>query len=175
MGAMPTTAAGRAGATIGRVTHDLPAHGEDAEMMALALAEARRAAKEGEVPIGAVVALGGQVIARGHNRPISAADPTAHAEIVALREAARSVGNYRLSGAVLFVTVEPCAMCCGAAVQARVARVVFGADDPKAGAARSLYRLLDDPRLNHRAAVTGGVRAEECAELLARFFRSKRA
>ena len=147
---------------------------DDAHFMRLALEEAERAAGEGEVPVGAVVLLGGQVIGRGHNRSISAADPTAHAEILALRDAARAVGNYRLTGATLYVTVEPCAMCCGAAVQARVGRVVYGADDPKAGAARSLYRILDDPRLNHRAEVTGGVRAGECAELLTRFFRARR-
>jgi tRNA(adenine34) deaminase len=149
-------------------------HGDDVKFMGMALDEARRAAAEGEVPIGAVVVLDGRVIGRGHNRPIAAIDPTAHAEIAALREAARATENYRLVGAALYATVEPCAMCCGAALHARVERVVYGADDPKAGAARSLYALLEDPRMNHRAAVTRGVRAAECAELLGEFFRARR-
>jgi tRNA(adenine34) deaminase len=148
---------------------------DDTGFMALALEEARRAAAEGEVPIGAVVALGDRVIGRAHNRPIAAMDPTAHAEILALRQAAQTMRNYRLPGAVLYVTVEPCPMCCGAALHARLARVVYGAADPKAGAARSLYRLLDDPRLNHEAGVTGGVRSAECAALLAEFFRVRRS
>jgi tRNA(adenine34) deaminase len=143
--------------------------------MGMALDEARRAAAAGEVPIGAVVVLDGRVIGRGHNQPIAAIDPTAHAEIAALRDAARATENYRLVGAALYATVEPCAMCCGAALNARVERVVYGADDPKAGAARSLYELLEDPRMNHRASVTRGVRASECAELLGGFFRAKRA
>ena len=146
----------------------------DEEFMGLALEEARRAAAEGEVPIGAVVVLDGRVIGRGNNRPIGAVDPTAHAEILALREAAGRIANYRLPGAVLYVTVEPCPMCCGAALQARLARVVYGAPDPKAGAARSLYRLLEDSRLNHEAPVTGGVRSAECAALLTEFFRARR-
>ena len=147
---------------------------DDDGFMGLALEEARRAAADGEVPIGAVVVLDGRVIGRGHNRPIGAVDPTAHAEVLALRDAASEAKNYRLSGAVLYVTVEPCPMCCGAALQARLARVVYGAPDPKAGAARSLYRLLEDPRLNHEATVTGGVRSEECAELLREFFGARR-
>jgi tRNA(adenine34) deaminase len=147
---------------------------EDAGFMALALAEARRAAAAGEVPVGAVVVLDGRVIGSGHNQPISASDPTAHAEIVALRAAARQMKNYRLPGAALFATVEPCPMCCGAALQARVARVVYGAADPKAGAARSLFRLLEDVRLNHQVVVSGGVKSEECAALLSEFFRAKR-
>ncbi len=151
-----------------------PIEGEDAAFMALALAEAQQAAAAGEVPVGAVVVLEGRVIGSGHNQPIGASDPTAHAEIVALRAAARQMKNYRLPGAALFATVEPCPMCCGAALQARVARVVYGADDPKAGAARSLFRLLEDARLNHQVAVTGGVRREECAALLSEFFRAKR-
>jgi tRNA(adenine34) deaminase len=142
--------------------------------MGLALDEARRAALEGEVPVGAVVVLDGEVVGRGRNGPIGSVDPTAHAEVLALRAAARARGNYRLPGAVLYTTVEPCAMCCGAALQARVARVVFGAVDPKAGAARSLYRLLEDARLNHEAVVAGGVMSEECAALLREFFRSRR-
>jgi tRNA(adenine34) deaminase len=142
--------------------------------MRLALREAARAARAGEVPVGAIlVGPGGEVIARGHNRPISGNDPTAHAEVVALRRAARNLANYRLPGTTLYVTVEPCAMCAGALVLARVARVVFGAADPKGGAARSLYRILDDPRLNHRADVVGGVLEEESRELLRQFFRSR--
>ena len=148
---------------------------DDADFMGLALEEARRAAGEGEVPIGAVVVLDGQVIGRGHNRPIAAMDPTAHAEIQALREAALAVRNYRLPGAALYATVEPCAMCCGAALHARVARVVYGAPDPKAGAARTLLRLLDDPRMNHEASVTGGVRSDECAAPVTEFFRARRS
>ena len=151
-----------------------PDDGQDAAFMELALEEARRAAARGEVPIGAVVVLDGEVIGSGHNQPIGASDPTAHAEIMALRDAGRHMKNYRLPGAALYATVEPCAMCCGAAIQARLARVVYGAADPKAGAARSLYRLLEDPRLNHRVAVTGGVQGDECAALLAEFFKSKR-
>jgi tRNA(adenine34) deaminase len=139
-----------------------------------ALAEARKALAEGEVPVGAVVVNAGEVIGRGHNRPIGLSDPTAHAEIQALREAALKAGNYRLPGATLYVTVEPCPMCCGAALLARVARVVYGAADPKSGAAQSLYRLLDDSRLNHRPGAEGGVLEEECRELLTAFFETKR-
>ena len=149
--------------------------GDDAAFMGLALDEAQRAVSEGEVPIGAVVVLDGRVIGEGHNRPIAAMDPTAHAEIVALRQAAGKLANYRLPGATLYTTVEPCPMCCGAVLHARLARVVYGAPDPKAGAARSLYRLLDDPRMNHEVVVTGGVRSADCAALLAEFFKSKRA
>src|SRR3970282_2113536 len=122
------------------------AEAEDARRMGLALEEARRAEVAGEVPVGAVVVLDGRVIGRGHNRGIAASDPTAHAEIVAWRDAARAAGNYRLAGAELYITVEPCPMCCGAALNARVARVVYGAADPKAGAVESLHRLLDDAR-----------------------------
>ena len=143
--------------------------------MGLALDEARRAEAAGEVPVGAVVVLDGRVIGRGHNRVIAASDPTAHAEIVALRAAAEAVNNYRLAGADLYTTVEPCPMCCGAALNARVARVVYGAADPKAGAARTLYRLLDDPRLNHQVTVVAGVRSAECGALLSGFFQKKRA
>ena len=139
-----------------------------------ALEEARRGGLAGEVPIGAVVVLDGAIVGRGHNEPIARSDPTAHAEIVALREAAQATGNYRLVGATLYVTVEPCAMCCGAALQARVARVVYGAPDPKAGAVRSLHRLLDDERLNHRTAVGGEVLAGESAALLRGFFETRR-
>ena len=146
----------------------------DADFMALALAEARRAAIEGEVPVGAVVVVDGVVIGRGGNRPIAATDPTAHAEVVALREAARAAKNYRLPGATLYVTIEPCAMCCGALLQARVARLVYGADDPKAGAVRSLHRLLDDRRLNHAVEVMAGVGADEATALLREFFQARR-
>ncbi|MBI2154141.1 MAG: nucleoside deaminase [Candidatus Rokubacteria bacterium] len=139
-----------------------------------ALAEARRALHEREVPVGAVVVQAGEVVGRGHNQSITLSDPTAHAEVLALREAALKAGNYRLPGATLYVTVEPCPMCCGAALQARVERVVYGAADPKAGGADSLYRLCDDPRLNHRARVDGGVLGEEGRELIVRFFETKR-
>ena len=139
-----------------------------------ALAEARRGLEAGEVPVGAVVVLDGAVIARAHNAPIALADPTAHAEVLALRDAGLKTGNYRLTGATLYVTVEPCPMCCWAALHARLARVVYGAADPKAGAVESLHRLLDDPRLNHRVAATGGVLAGESAALLREFFDTKR-
>ena len=146
----------------------------DPEFMGEALGEARRGGEAGEVPVGAVVVLDGAIIARAHNEPIARCDPTAHAEVLALREAARKTGNYRLAGTTLYATVEPCSMCCGAALQARVVRVVYGAADPKAGAAESLYRLLDDERFNHRVAVVGGVRAEESAALLRAFFETRR-
>lgn len=146
----------------------------DAEYMREALAEARRGFEAGEGPVGAVVVLDEAIIARAHNEPISRSDPTAHAEVIALREAGRKVGNYRLTGATLYATVEPCAMCCGAALQARVARVVYGARDPKAGVVESLYRLLADERFNHRIEVTGGVLADESAALLRAFFETKR-
>jgi tRNA(adenine34) deaminase len=149
-------------------------HDSDTRWMREALLQARRAFGEGETPVGAVVVRDGEVIGRGGNAPIGLTDPTAHAEVVALREAALKAGNYRLRGATLYATVEPCAMCCGAALHARVARVVFGAPDAKAGAAASLYRLLEDPRLNHRAEVRGGVLGEECAALLREFFESRR-
>ena len=152
----------------------MSADADDARYMALALAEARRAEDEGEVPVGAVVVMDGRVMGRGRNRVIAASDPTAHAEILALREAAAASGNYRLTGAALYATLEPCAMCCGAAVNARVARVIYGAADPKAGAAESLYRLLEDARLNHRAAVSAGVLKQECGVLLSRFFQKRR-
>ncbi len=147
---------------------------DDYEWMGLALEEAALAAEAGEVPVGAVVVLDGRLLGRGHNRPIALLDPTAHAEIVALRAAAREIGNYRLTGATLYATVEPCAMCCGAALHARVARLVYGAADPKAGAVRSLYRLLEDPRLNHQVEVTAGVRGAECGAKLGEFFKTKR-
>ncbi|HEY7365447.1 MAG TPA: tRNA adenosine(34) deaminase TadA [Methylomirabilota bacterium] len=146
----------------------------DEEFMRQALAEARRGLDAGEVPVGAVVVVGGAVIARAHNAPIARRDPTAHAEILALREAARALGNYRLTGATLYATVEPCPMCCGAALQARIARLVYGAADPKAGAVGSLYRLLEDPRLNHRVPATGAVLEAASTALLNEFFETKR-
>ncbi len=148
--------------------------GDDARWMREALVEAKRALAAGEVPVGAVVVRSGELLGNGHNASIGQQDPTAHAEVLALREAVLKAGNYRLVGATLYATVEPCPMCCGAALQARVARVVFGAVDPKAGAAVSLYRLLEDPRLNHRTEVQGGVLAEECGALLRTFFESRR-
>jgi tRNA(adenine34) deaminase len=146
----------------------------DEGFMRLALDEAQRGLEAGEVPVGAVVVRDGAVLGRAHNAPIALADPTAHAEVLALREAGRKLGNYRLTGAVLYVTVEPCPMCCGAAVHARLARVVYGAPDPKAGAVESLYRLLDDARLNHRVDAVGGVLGDASAALLRRFFETKR-
>ena len=142
--------------------------------MNAALVEAAKAAAEGEVPVGAVVVRDGKVIARGHNQPIKTSDPTAHAEVVALRRAARKAGNYRLADCDLYVTVEPCAMCLGALVQARVRRLVFGASDPKAGAVSSVMAFPFD-RLNHRPEVVAGVLAEESAALLRSFFRSRRS
>jgi tRNA(adenine34) deaminase len=139
-----------------------------------ALAEARRGEAADEVPIGAVVVADGIIVGRGHNAPVASSDPTAHAEVLALRDAAAKVGNYRLPGATLYATVEPCAMCCGAIVNARLARVVYGARDAKAGAVESLYRLLDDGRLNHRVDATGGVLASESAALLRAFFDRRR-
>ncbi len=146
----------------------------DLRLMRLALEQARLAELRGEVPVGAVLQLpDGQTLA-AHNAPVSRHDPTAHAEICVIREAAKTVANYRLPDAALYVTLEPCAMCAGAIVQARLARVVFGARDPKAGAVISLYRMLSDPRLNHRPRITQGVLADECGEMLKRFFRARR-
>ncbi len=142
--------------------------------MRLALEEAGRALLEGEVPVGAVLVEGGEVLGRGRNRPIALADPTAHAEILALREGGIRARNYRLPGSTLYATVEPCAMCAGALIQARVSRLVYGADDPKGGAVRTLFRLLEDERMNHRVEVISGVLGGECGELLRRFFKEKR-
>ena len=146
----------------------------DREFMAAALAEAHQAAERGEVPVGAVLALDGRIIARAGNRTIVDCDPTAHAEIVALREAAKILKNYRLPGATLYVTIEPCAMCCGAMIQARIARLVYGADDAKGGAVRSCFSVLDHPQLNHRVEVTSGVLADESAAALKTFFSARR-
>jgi tRNA(adenine34) deaminase len=143
--------------------------------MRAALQEAEKGAEAGEVPVGAVVvSREGRILARAHNRPVGAKDPTAHAEILALRQAARKVGNYRLAGCRLVVTLEPCPMCAGAAVAARVAEIVYGAEDPKGGAVSTLYRIASDPRLNHRASVIPGVLAKECSALLRSFFRVRR-
>ncbi len=146
----------------------------DAEFMAEALAQARLAGEAGEVPVGAVVVRGGEVVGRGYNCPISTADPTAHAEVRALRDAARRLGNYRLSGCTLYVTLEPCAMCTGAIFHARVHRVVYGARDPKTGVAGSTVDLYAEARLNHHASIEGGVLAEECGALLSAFFAERR-
>ena len=136
--------------------------------------QARLAAAAGEVPVGAVVIVDGEVLAARHNERETTNDPTAHAEVLALRDAAAAVGDWRLSDATLAVTLEPCPMCAGAALSARVARVVFGAYDPKAGAAATLYNLLVDPRFNHNSEVIGGVRESECGELLSEFFSNHR-
>ena len=145
----------------------------DQEWMGVALAQARIAASCGDVPVGAVVAIDGRIIGRGCNRREVDRDPTAHAEIVALREAATALGQWRVEG-TLVVTQEPCPMCAGALVNARVARLVYGCPNPKAGAVATLYQLVSDPRLNHRVAVTGGVRADECAAVLQQFFADLR-
>jgi len=140
-----------------------------------ALALADRAAELGEVPVGAVVVVAGEVVGCGHNQPISAHDPTAHAEVIALRQAAAAVKNYRLTGATLYVTVEPCLMCVGAMIHARVDAVVYGAPEPKAGALESTVRAHEQPGLNHRLTVISGVLAAECRERLQRFFKAKRS
>ena len=142
--------------------------------MEAALAEARAAADAGEVPVGAVVVLNGKVAGLGRNQPIGAHDPTAHAEIVAMRDAAARVANYRLPGATLYVTIEPCLMCVGAMIHARIDTVVFGAPEPKAGALESTQRAHEHPALNHRLVVVSGVRAMECRDLVQQFFKSRR-
>jgi tRNA(adenine34) deaminase len=139
-----------------------------------ALRVAQRALEAGEVPVGAVVVCGGQIVGRGWNRNIIDSDPTAHAEIIALREAGGTVGNHRLGDCELFATIEPCAMCAGALVHARIKRLIYGADDPKAGAVRSVMQVLNHPQLNHRMEVRSGVLAGRCAELLQTFFKSRR-
>jgi len=146
----------------------------DVDFMQRALLLAQRAAREGEVPVGALLVVGADVIGEGWNRPIGSFDPTAHAEIVALREGAQRLRNYRLGAATLYATLEPCAMCIGAALNARVARVVFGTWDPKAGACGSVIDLPREPRLTHRVDVFGGVCSEESAALLRQFFESRR-
>jgi tRNA(adenine34) deaminase len=147
----------------------------DDYFMEQALAQARNALAAGEVPVGAlVVSKSGDIVGRGYNHPISAHDPTSHAEIVAMRDAARHLANYRLTGMTLYCTLEPCVMCAGAIVHARIARLVFGACDPKAGAAGSLYNVVNDPRLNHQPEIVTGVREPECRKLLQEFFEWKR-
>jgi tRNA(adenine34) deaminase len=142
--------------------------------MQMALAEARAAAEAGEVPVGAVIVLGNRVVARAANRVIGDSDPTAHAEIVALRAAAKALGNYRLPGTTLYVTLEPCSMCAGAMVHARIARLVYGCDDPKSGAVRAFFGNFDSLKLNHRFEVVSGVLADECAAELQAFFAARR-
>ena len=156
------------------MTNDNPTIPSDEFWMEDALRAARRALEAGEVPVGAVIVCRGEIIGRGRNRNIADADPTAHAEIVALRQAAAHLGNHRLGDCELFVTIEPCAMCAGALVHARVKRVVYGADDPKAGAIHSVVQVLNHSKLNHRAEIRGGVLAGRSAELLQSFFRSRR-
>jgi tRNA(adenine34) deaminase len=144
------------------------------DLMRAALGEARKAAAHGEVPIGAVVEIDDQIVATAFNKPISSVDPTAHAEILALRMAALKAGNYRLTGATLCVTVEPCAMCVGALVHARIGTLIYGTPEPKTGAVRSTMKLLDDPSWNHRMVVVSGVLADECREMLQAFFKERR-
>lgn len=147
---------------------------DDVAWMRVALDEAAAAEAHGDVPVGAIVVRGGEVIAQAHNRREVDDDPTAHAEVLAIRSAATALGSWRLDGCTLVVTLEPCTMCAGAVVLARVPRVVWGATDPKAGAAGSLYDVLDDDRLNHRCSVTSGVLAQECGDVLRAFFRARR-
>ena len=146
----------------------------DSEYMQTALELASQAALAGEVPVGAIVVKDGVVIGRGFNAPIGLHDPSAHAEIQALRDAAKNLGNYRLVGCTLYVTIEPCAMCAGAIQYARIARLVYGASDPKTGACGSVVNLMAEPRLNHHTEVSGGVMAKECAAILSQFFASRR-
>ena len=144
------------------------------KFMRVALAHAQAAAQAGEVPVGAVVVLGGEIVGQGHNRPIAASDPTAHAEVVALRDAAAYLRNYRLPGATMYVTVEPCLMCVGALVHARVETLVYGTPEPKAGAIESSQRAHEHPALNHRIRLVSGVLAAECAALMQAFFAARR-
>ena len=152
-----------------------PGGADDERHMREALVEARRARDRHEVPVGAVVVLDDAVVGRGFNQPVHEVDPTAHAEIVALRAAARMVGNYRLTGAAIYVTVEPCLMCAGAIVHARIGRLVYGAPEPKAGAVQSAMHVLDDPSLNHRVEVVGEVLEPDCRVLIRAFFAGRRA
>ncbi len=154
--------------------HSTESTQSDEILMREALDEARDAAEAGEVPIGAVAVVAGEIVARGQNRVLRDCDPTAHAELIALRAAAQAVGNYRLTECELYVTLEPCAMCAGAMIHARLGRLIYAAADPRAGAAGSVLEVLNHPRLNHQMAVTTGVLAEECGELLRGFFRERR-
>ncbi|UFH50109.1 tRNA adenosine(34) deaminase TadA [Pseudomonas sp. KNUC1026] len=147
----------------------------DADFMQLALELARQGAALGEVPVGAVLVRDGEVLGQGFNCPISQSDPSAHAEMVAIRDAARAVGNYRLPGTTLYVTLEPCSMCAGLIVHSRIARVVYGANEPKAGVAHSQGRFFDQMFLNHRPALEGGVMAEQCGQVLSEFFKGRRS
>lgn len=147
---------------------------EDAFWMERALEQARMAGQAGEVPVGALVIKDGKILGSSHNRNLLDKDPTAHAEIVALRQAAAAIGNHRLTGCEMFVTIEPCAMCAGAMIHARIARLVYGAGDPKAGAAGSVLEVLNHPRLNHQMKLTPGVLAQQCSEILREFFRTRR-
>ena len=144
------------------------------DLLQIALAEAQAAEAAGEVPVGAIVVHEDTIIGRGHNRVLRDADPTAHAEIVALREAGRALGNYRLEGCTLYVTLEPCAMCAGAILHARIERLVYAAADPKAGACGSVLSVMNHPQLNHRVEVVSGILAEECGAMLTNFFRARR-
>jgi tRNA(adenine34) deaminase len=146
----------------------------DETYLQLAIEQARLAAEAGEVPVGAIVVFEGEIIGRGRNSVLGTNDPTAHAEIVALRETALRLNNYRLTGCELYTTLEPCSMCAGAIIHARIGRLVYGASDPKAGAAGSVLSVINHPQLNHRMKVTAGVMAEECGELLRNFFRERR-
>ncbi|MFM6961244.1 MAG: tRNA adenosine(34) deaminase TadA [Polynucleobacter victoriensis] len=148
---------------------------QDLEFMQLALVEAQKARALGEVPVGAVLVSDNQVIATGHNQPISNNDPSAHAEVAALRAAGQNLSNYRLPNTTLYVTLEPCMMCCGAIMHARISRVVYGAADAKTGCVHSVLNLFDNPQLNHHTMVEGGVLAEECAQVLKDFFKERRA
>lgn len=152
----------------------IPARASDDHWMGEALALARDAASRGEVPVGAVIVQRDAIVGRGGNTPIAHSDPTAHAEIAAMRDAGRTLGNYRLPDCALYVTLEPCVMCAGAMMHARITRLVFGARDPKTGAAGSVIDLFAEARLNHHAEVTGGVRGDECAALLSQFFAARR-
>ena len=160
----------RIGARVGENSGD-----RDEAIMRRAIELARRAAAKNEVPVGAVVVAGTEILGRGQNRREARNDPTHHAEIEAIRQAARRIGSWRLEGCELFVTLEPCPMCAGACVNARIDRIVYGCDDPKAGYVATLARAASDPRLNHRCQVRGGVLAQECGELLREFFRARRA
>jgi tRNA(adenine34) deaminase len=156
-----------------KTTVNMPS-GDDAAWMELALEQAALAAAAGEVPVGALVIKDGEVLGRGHNRNLLDDDPTAHAEIVAMRQAAARLGNHRLTGCTMVATIEPCAMCAGALIHARIARLVYGASDPKTGAAGSVLQVINHPGLNHRMEVTAGVLAEKCSVVLQDFFRQKR-
>ncbi|UCC80891.1 MAG: nucleoside deaminase [Candidatus Zixiibacteriota bacterium] len=147
----------------------------DENLMAEALKEAMKAGREDEVPVGCVIAFDGKIIGRGHNRTIALQDPTAHAEILAITAASEHLGSWRLSGCTVYSTIEPCIMCAGALVLARIDRLVYGAPDPKFGACESLYNIVQDSRLNHRIAVSGGILKDRCAEIMQEFFRKKRS